>query len=70
MAESREAIRKVGSTGKTSARPTAGGRPVLEGMSSQSCRSDGDWPKSRNLLSGLGELRKYLRAAGIEYEIE
>jgi len=74
MAESREAIRKVAAA--LAKLPDDRRRAVglyLEGMSSQDIADLMGWtePKSRNLVyRGLGELRKSLRAAGIEYEID
>src|SRR5215510_3707217 len=73
VAESREAIRKVAAA--LAKLPDDRRRAVglyLEGMSSQDIADLMGWtePKSRNLVyRGLGELRKSLRAAGIEYEI-
>jgi RNA polymerase sigma-70 factor (ECF subfamily) len=74
QAESREAIRKVSSA--VAQLPPDQRRAVgmyLEGMTSQDVANLMGWtePKSRNLIyRGLKELRKSLRAEGIEYEIE
>jgi RNA polymerase sigma factor (sigma-70 family) len=74
MAESREAIGKVSAA--VARLPDEQRRAVgmyLEGMTSQDVANLMGWtePKSRNLIyRGLKELRKSLRAEGIEYEIE
>jgi RNA polymerase sigma factor (sigma-70 family) len=74
QAESREAIRKVSSA--LSQFPDDQRRAVgmyLQGMTSQDVADLMGWtePKSRNLIyRGLNQLRKTLRAEGIEYEIE
>jgi len=74
QAESREAIRKVSAA--VAQLPDDQRRAVgmyLQGMTSQDVANLMGWtePKSRNLIyRGLKELRKALRAEGIEYEIE
>jgi RNA polymerase sigma-70 factor (ECF subfamily) len=74
QAESREAVRKV--TSALSEFPDDQRRAVglyLQGMTSQDVADLMGWtePKSRNLIyRGLNQLRKTLRAEGIEYEIE
>jgi RNA polymerase sigma factor (sigma-70 family) len=74
LAESREAIRKV--SAGVARLPDEQRQAVgmyLEGMTSQDVANLMGWtePKSRNLIyRGLKELRKSLRAEGIDYEIE